>query len=376
MFINFWYPVDLTENVRQKELRKVRMLGQDFVVFRDEYGTARCISNVCIHRGGSLADGKHKGNCVECPYHGWMFDGDGECKRIPSLGPDATIPENARIDAYPIVEKYGLVFAFLGDLPEDERPPITECVEWGREGWRSLVLNYQWNANYQRLVENQADPSHVEYVHSGMGFQGERKEYSVPEFEIDETEWGAGAMTRFYSRALPDKVMRPMMDEGQMDAGAGFLAVSQTWTKIHFNQTDHMNLYLYFTPVDQFHLNIFLVAARNAMLDPEKDANFEKRLMFVAEEDRVVVEKLEPVLPPPVDTCEMIVPADDILMIYRRKLKEWEARGWRMDLKKIEDDCDRIAYAIPSPSRRNIKGWPVPAVPTIKRSERANAAAE
>ncbi len=376
MFINFWYPVDKAENIKQGEIRKIRMLGQDFAVFRDEAGTARCISNICIHRGGSLADGKHKGNCIECPYHGWMFNGSGACERIPSLGPDAEIPSSAHIDAYPTVEKYGLVFAFLGDLPEEERPPITECVEWDREDWRGLVFNYQWKANYQRLVENQADPSHVEYVHSGMGFQGERKEYSVPKFDIEESEWGAGAMTRFYSRALPEKVMRSMMDEGQMDAGAGFLAISQTWTKIHFNETDHMNLYLYFTPIDQFNLNIFLVAMRNAMLDEEKDVAYSKRLMFVAEEDRVVVEQLEPILPPPIDTCEMIVPADDILMIYRRKLKEWEARGWRMDLQKIEEDRGRIAYAIPSPDRRSGEKWPIPPIPTIKSPAQVNAAAE
>ena len=101
-----------------------------------------------------------------------------------------------------------------------------------------------------------------------------------------------------------------------------------------------------------------------------------KVIRTLKDKDRVVVEKLEPILPPPVDTCEMIVPADDILMIYRRKIADWEARGWRMDQKKIEEDRGRIAYAIPSPGRRGGGKWPIPPVPTINSNASVNAAAE
>ncbi len=252
MFINFWYPVDLAENVKPGELSKVRMLDQDFVVFRDDEGEARCISNICIHRGGSLADGRHKGNCVECPYHGWTFNGDGDCERIPSLGPEAGVPRNARIDAYPTVEKYGLVFAFLGDLLEEERPPITPIPNYGGDGYRIVHLKYAWKVNYQRLVENQADPSHVEYVHGTMGFKGERPDYQVPKFDIKEDKWGAGAMTEFYSPASSDeKIGEQVKQEGKRDAGLGFVAVAQTWTEINFGPGKQMRLYLYTTPIDE-----------------------------------------------------------------------------------------------------------------------------
>ncbi len=106
------------------------------------------------------------------------------------------------------------------------------------------------------------------------------------------------------------------------------------------------------------------------------DERFHERLWNVAKEDRVVLEQLAPELPPPVDTCEMIVPADDLLMIYRKKIKEWEARGWRMDLKKLYETRTRMAYAIPSPSRQGMKNWPVPAVPLIPPGQKIEAAAE
>ena len=73
MFINFWYVAEQSEKLTKKPIRR-KMLGQHFVLFRDESGKARCLSDVCIHRGGSLSAGKIANNCIQCPYHGWHFD--------------------------------------------------------------------------------------------------------------------------------------------------------------------------------------------------------------------------------------------------------------------------------------------------------------
>ena len=141
MFINFWYAAAEVSELTDQPIKR-RMLGQDFVLFRDSKGAAKCLANTCTHRGGSLGEGKVKGDCVQCPYHGWQFNGDGHCIRIPSLGINARIPARARVDAYPTVERYGLVFAFLGDLAEGERPPIMEIREWDQPGWRSTLQHF------------------------------------------------------------------------------------------------------------------------------------------------------------------------------------------------------------------------------------------
>ena len=135
MFINFWYCAARSADLGDGPF-KVRMLGQDFVLFRDSSGTARCLHNVCVHRGSSLADGKVKGDRIECPYHGWQYGPTGACERIPTLvETDSRIPKRAKVDSYPTLERYGFVFAFLGDLPEAERPPLLEVNEWEQEGW-------------------------------------------------------------------------------------------------------------------------------------------------------------------------------------------------------------------------------------------------
>jgi phenylpropionate dioxygenase-like ring-hydroxylating dioxygenase large terminal subunit len=363
MFIYFWYPAEESHEVTNTPL-KVKMLGMYFVLWRDEEGKARCIANTCTHRGGSLADGKIVGNCVQCPYHGWLFNGDGHCERIPSLGPLSKIPERSRIDAYPVEERYGLVFVFLGDLPEDERPTIMPCPEYDQEGWRSLRTRYTWKCNYVRLVENQSDPSHVEYVHSGFGFAGRDANYRVPKIDIDQTDWGAGAMVRFYSPELPDQAMKDMQREGASDAGSGFHAISSTWTHVNFNETDRFYIYLYAVPRDELELEVFLISLRNCRLDENLDKNFLERIGVALEEDRIVIEKLDPPIASDREVGEFIVPADDILMQYRERRREWQSQGWRMDLDEMRRNHGRIAYAIPGPGRREMSdGWAVTPVP-------------
>ena len=126
MYINFWYPVCLSDEINEGP-KKATILGLEFVAFRDHKGNAHCLSNVCVHRGGSLAHGIcHDDGTIACPYHGWRFDGSGKCQKIPSLGPGSKVPKRAKVDSYPVQEKYGIVFAFLGDQPEKERPELYE----------------------------------------------------------------------------------------------------------------------------------------------------------------------------------------------------------------------------------------------------------
>ena len=94
-----------------------------------------------------------------CPYHGWEFGGDGECKNIPSIGYGTKVPPRAKVDSYPVQEKYGIVFAFLGDEPEESRPPLLNVEEYGQEGWMAnevLVLDVPYY--YERSIENGLGP--------------------------------------------------------------------------------------------------------------------------------------------------------------------------------------------------------------------------
>ncbi len=368
MFINFWYPATTSDALTDEPL-KTRMLGQDFVLFRDATGTARCLSNTCTHRGGSLGDGKLRNGDIQCPYHGWQFDGQGKCTRLPSLGADATIPKRTRIDAYPVEERYGLVFCFLGDLPESERPPIMEIPEWGDEGWTHTIQQFDFDIFYERSMENGVDPAHNEFVHDTHGFSGDRDDYKVPDFELKETAWGTGFGLEILAPPLPDKSMQEASGRTEnaiIYTGTGHEGAASLWTYIHPTPQMHIHQYAFEKPVDGEHTTIFLVNLRNFMIDESNDERIKERNAYVAYQDRDVLMDLHPVLTPRTNTGEFFTPSDACVGGYRRKLEEWTRKGWRIDTDTVARNAERVAYAIPSPARRTEKSWvldPVPLIP-------------
>lgn len=377
MYINFWYPMATSEELIQDQPLKVRALGQDFVVFRDSEGQAACLSNTCTHRGGSLSGGKIRGDCVQCPYHGWQFDSEGNVTRIPSLGPNAKIPGRTRIDAYPVQEKYGLIFAFLGDLPEAERPPLIDVPEWDREGWRATLQHYEIAGNYERSIENGIDPAHNEFVHDTHGFSGENEEYKIGEMRIEESPpwapWGNGFWHVFNAPPLPEGQMRSGREQsGDLEVGTGHHGPNHVWTYIHAGPDTWFHQYLLERPIDEENIHLYLICMRNNFLAEKNDAYMIERNQYVANQDKVVIEDLRPVLTPESTTKEFMLPADKVIMMYREKLKEWDAKGWRIDTETVEKNRKRVAYAIPGPARREQKGWVLDAIPLLNR-ERAES---
>jgi phenylpropionate dioxygenase-like ring-hydroxylating dioxygenase large terminal subunit len=382
MYINFWYVAGRSEEIGDKPLKR-RMLGQDFVLFRDSRGVVRCLSNTCSHRGGSLGDGRIKGDCVQCPYHGWLFNGDGECTRIPSLGIDARIPARTRIDSYPTMEKYGLVFAFLGDLPEEERYPVMDIPEYrGAEpdpGWRATIQHFDWNFDFRRSIENGIDAAHNEFVHPTHGFSGERDDYRVrtDTWRIVEDEWSTGFFNQVFAPPLAEARMREASgrtDNSVIEVATGHHGVSQLWTLIHPTPTMKIHQYLFETPIDESHTSLYLVNLRNFLTEPEHDARMMGRNEYVALQDRDVLYDTRPVQTPENNAHEFFVPADAPIAKYREKCRRWEALGWRIDTETVARNRKRVAYAIPSPARRREKGWILDPVPLIPADAAALAA--
>jgi phenylpropionate dioxygenase-like ring-hydroxylating dioxygenase large terminal subunit len=109
-----WYPVARTLDLDRP--RQAMLLGRRLVVFRTLDGYPRVLPDRCLHRGGALHRGAVIGDSIECPHHGWRWRGaDGQCVYIPSHGPPTPIPQASVIEAFPAVERYGLVWTCVGD---------------------------------------------------------------------------------------------------------------------------------------------------------------------------------------------------------------------------------------------------------------------
>jgi phenylpropionate dioxygenase-like ring-hydroxylating dioxygenase large terminal subunit len=370
MFINFWYVAEESGNVKDKPVQ-VRMLGQEFVVFRDLAGIAHCLSNTCIHRGASLANGRVEGDCIECPYHGWRYSGDGLCQVIPSMNSAVPIGKR-RVDSYPTVERYGLIFVFLGDLPENERPPIMAIPEWGRDGWRATAIRTEWNIDYIRSMENAVDPGHNEFVHTTHIQRQKSKSFEVPELELIDTEWGTGFHIEMPAPPMFEKKMREVskLDKPSLfHIKVGLHGVSSFWTYIQPHPQFLRHSYFFETPVNKDRTRIFFIDMRNNMLGAEDDERVINMDKLVMEQDGDVIKGIRPIVQPLTNIRESLVPADRHVLRFRELLQDWQARGWRIDVDAVKRTEERVAYAIPCPARREHDNWVLAEIPLHGKRE-------
>lgn len=373
MFINNWYVAANVEDLKDNEPMFVRMLGCDFVIFRDNTGAIRCLSDVCCHRGASLAKGKINGACIACPYHGWEFDGDGKCTKIPALGAGVKPPKRARIDSYPVQEKFGWIWVFLGDAPEEERPPFLDD-SWFPEyhdetTWRKVRVVYEAPVNWARSEENSIDGAHPSYVHKAFGSKRDPKVHIVP---VVTNAWGAGT-TR--ERTPPDRsqktgAMREITaaKRGKTKASTTFCFTGVTH-RIEILRSDGLRQVTlsHRTPIDEFNTRTFTTQARDYLMDEKFDQErLEGRQKAIAE-DIAIVSTVRPPLPPKSTTAELLTEADQLETAFRAMNRRIEEKGWEIDSDMVERESKRQILVIPSPARlSDPKNWVHKPVPTTR----------
>ena len=113
---HYWQPVALADELpAERPAKAVRVLGQDFVLFRDERGRHGLLDRDCPHRGADLAYGRLEDGGLRCLFHGWLFDVDGKCLETPAEPEGSVLCQRVRQTSYPVVVKNGIIFAYLGE---------------------------------------------------------------------------------------------------------------------------------------------------------------------------------------------------------------------------------------------------------------------
>ena len=365
MYINFWYPICTSEELKATEPLSGQILGLPFVAFRDTEGVPHVLANTCVHRGGSLSKGWVKDGCVVCPYHGWRYSGDGKCQLVPSLENGSKIPARAKVDSYPVQEQYDIVFAFLGDLPEEERPPMYEIEEYEDEAWRvteTIVLDI--GCFYERSMENGVDFVHNEFVHP---IQGSPK--PIPgSVEYPDTPWGTGVtgkMTEVGTKATGVEADAMKSDPAALSAGSWHHGPNTLITWITFGEGRTLHQYMFEAPVDGDHTKVYLVNLRSFNLEPKHDDFIREANLRVTVEDIAVLEGLYPVRTPETRTKEILITGDKGIVRYRDCLEGLNAKGWRLDSKALQENHGDVAYAVPCPERRNSGNWVLESAPLM-----------
>lgn len=169
---NAWYCAGWSADLDTSGLIGRTFLNEPVLLYRLANGKAVAIGNRCPHRFAPLHCGKKIGDAVQCAYHGLRFDATGECVHNPHG--DGTIPGAARVKSYPLAERYGALWIWMGTPDEADAaqiPDFSEIAE--REGWAVIHGYLEVRAHYELVADNLLDLSHVNYLHPFLSFTGE-----------------------------------------------------------------------------------------------------------------------------------------------------------------------------------------------------------
>ena len=180
----FWQPVAVSDDLAPGHAQPIRVMCEDLTLYRGQDNEPYIVDHRCPHRLTLLHTGWIEGDSIRCRYHGWKFDGTGQCVEMPAEEP--SFPPKVKIKSYPAADYAGIVFAWMGDGPP---PPLPRKPELERDYGVKWASTQIWPCNWFQRIENSMDAVHVSFVHQDTGF-GDVLSCTVPTLRYEETAWG------------------------------------------------------------------------------------------------------------------------------------------------------------------------------------------
>jgi 5,5'-dehydrodivanillate O-demethylase len=163
----YWHPIAGAADLATDPIKPIRLFGEDLVLYRDRSGGYGLVARRCAHRGADLAYGFVEDDGLRCSYHGWCFDARGRCLEQPfeqTVLPASRYRDKVRLDAaYPVREKAGLLFAYMG---AGDPPELPDWEPFSRTDGFVQVVTADVPCNWLQCQENSIDPVHFEWMHS------------------------------------------------------------------------------------------------------------------------------------------------------------------------------------------------------------------
>jgi nitrite reductase/ring-hydroxylating ferredoxin subunit len=206
----YWQPVALADELEgPRPIKPVRLMGQDFVLFRDEAGQLGMLDRDCPHRGADLAFGRLEHGGLRCPFHGWLFDASGSCLETPAEPVGSKLCSRIRQGAYPVQQRSGIIFAYIG---EGEPPALPDFDCFVAPDSHTFAFKGLFECNWLQALEVGIDPAHASYLHRffededtsdsyGKQFRGASadsqmpitqvlREFGRPDISVERTDYG------------------------------------------------------------------------------------------------------------------------------------------------------------------------------------------
>jgi len=314
---NCWYAVALCDEVESNPI-SVKLLNEDFVIWRELNGGLIAAPERCPHRQAPLSHGHLENGCLVCPYHGWTFSEFGKCVNIPSAADGVPIPSRAHLDTAEVIEKYGLIWL----CPGKPLKPLFELEEELDPSFRRINTEVQkWEVAATRMVDNFLDITHFPYVHAGTFGAGQ--ETKVPNITLEYLDEDFFGYRYDILAANPEEAKSTSgsnEESVERSMSSGFnLPLTVRSTIAYKSGLEHIILLLS-TPIDETSSYFTFVIWRNDDFTVPADEviSFDRA---IGEEDRVMLEKLSGVMP--LDRTALVnVQSDKATVEWRRQLSK------------------------------------------------------
>lgn len=212
----YWQPLcPESEITPDRPKKRIRIMGENLVVFRDQQGRLGCVEEFCKHRGASLYHGFIEDRGLRCCYHGWLYDAKGQCLEQPFEPAQSNFKGEIKLRAYPVQRLGGLLFVYMGPHP-DKAPLLPRWDVLVREdGTREVRVHPMHACNWLQIQENTADSTHTYFLHARMNEVLKLGHPLAPyyarpveHYEFTYCEWGIDK-TVVYGGEFPETEIRP-----------------------------------------------------------------------------------------------------------------------------------------------------------------------
>lgn len=317
--LDFWYAVEHVSALRSTPVQ-VTLYEQSYILFRDQNGAPRAAIDRCPHRSSSFKNGWIEDGNLNCPYHGFSFHGDGHCVAIPVDAPGTPIPAVAKLHTIPVFEKSGFIWLFPGSIEKADPLLIPDFPELGNSDWRAIEGQYEWNANFSRVVEATLDTSHAPFVHKT--FHGNRDEATIHPLEIIEDD---NSVSCFVNTKPPKRTgLFKLAIRRKIEHSTSWMTCylpSLNRLDVHFNMKGYRFIYVASNiPISHTLTLTKWIEVRNFVRQPFADNQFIKDTIHTYHEDRSVVETQDKGFTWDLKQREMLLASDRLILAYRKKM--------------------------------------------------------
>ena len=309
LLLKDWYVICRREEIEENKILLKYVFDQEIIIWKKKE-RIMAWENLCIHRGSRLSLGSINNGILKCAYHGWEYNQDAQCVKIPSQ-PDIKIPKKACVKSYKVIEKMNMVWINLSKEAND----FVNIKEFNESNFNHVASGpYIMNASAPRAIENFLDVAHFPFVHENH--LGVKDKPMIDDYDVVSSNKGIHASNVKVFQPNPDGTNKSGEVIYDYHVHSPFVASLGK----DVSKNERFVLVFYVTPISETKSMIYTLTLMNfGKLDDKIVRDYQD---FITAQDVPIVESQRPELLPMDLQEELSIRSDKISIAYRRYLKK------------------------------------------------------